>query len=141
MLCLSCVSTSSKKELRDEIVGLDGMAVEFIKTQWGEPDSKRSAAGGQSLTYEGVFIKDEDLFTGENADRFCEVKLNVDAEGLVSDWSYDACEFVNKGTKEQVAEGKTSDEESSDGELEEGREPSVDAAAQDDKLEMLPLTP
>jgi hypothetical protein len=140
LLFLSCVSTSSQKELREEIVGLDGMAVEFIKTQWGEPDSQVPSADGQRLAYEGIFIKDEDPFTGENADRFCEVKLKVDAEGLVTDWSYEACEFVNKEKKEQVAEGVSLDPEPTDGELEQS-DPSADAADPDDKLEMLPLTP
>lgn len=133
LLFLSCVSTNSQSGGREEIIGLEGMAVEFIKTQWGEPDSQFPAAGGQSLAYEDVYIKDEDPFTGENADRFCEVKLKVDAEGLVIDWSYEACEFVNKDRKEQIAGDVQQDSEPS---LDEGKE--VDNS---DKLEILPLNP
>ena len=135
LLFLSCVSTRSQQRGREEIVGLEGMALEFIKTQWGEPDTDLSSAGGQSLAYEGIYIKDEDPFTGENADRICQVQLKVDAEGLVEDWSYEACEFVNKEKKDQIAGGEVSDAD------QENTEPSVDDTAEEDNLEMLPLTP
>lgn len=139
MLCFSCVTTNSnsQKAPREEIIGLEGMSVEFIQAQWGEPDAKFPLAAGQSLKYNNVFVKDEDPFTGENADRNCVIKLEVDAEGLVADWDYEACQSIKMAADEKIAEGSVMDAAA---EGQTGGTVSEDAVDQE-SLEMIPLTP
>ncbi|SMF28427.1 hypothetical protein [Pseudobacteriovorax antillogorgiicola] len=94
MICGAC-ATSSGSAYREEILGLTDMSLEYIMTQWGEPDYKLPKSNGQSVKYESVMSVDEEPLSGELIKKICVANLDINKEGLVEDWGYSDCKDLN----------------------------------------------
>lgn len=113
LVVLACQTTApSPKVYRNEIMGLEGMANSFVKSEWGEPDESAKKDKKETVKYKDVLIQDEDLMTGTIVDRICVVKLELDDEKLVTDWEYENCELKNiagNDGDDQVGDAKKDD--------------------------------
>lgn len=95
-----CVSSGSQDNYRLELNGLEEMSFGYIADKWGKPDYDLPTRSGRVVKYVDILGYDTDPVEGLKKERLCTIRLELDREGIVSDWSYESCR--DKKTGESV---------------------------------------
>jgi hypothetical protein len=109
-LLSACVSSDADQPKRQEMTGLKNMSLEYIQTQWGEPDYNLPRTTGRTVKFEGIESRDEDPVTGDVTVQTCRIRLDIDKEGLVDKWEYEEC--VQQNATAESTESTDSPDES-----------------------------
>lgn len=119
----ACVTSSSRSH-RQEILGLEEMSLEYIQMQWGEPDYDLPRRTGRTVKFEKIHTRDEDPVSNEVTERVCVIRLEIDKDGLVEKWDYEACVDKNPN-KSRTVQGSDDGAETDDFDIEEREAPEL----------------
>jgi hypothetical protein len=92
----SCTSLAPLLDSRErkEMTGLEEMSFEYIKGEWGEPDSLVSSGEKRVVHYKNIRSQDKDPISAQLTLKTCVVKLELDKADLVTAWEYESCQIV-----------------------------------------------
>ncbi len=89
---LACTTAPGiSREERKEMTGLEEMSLEYIQSRWGEPDSQVPKTEGRTVRYKNIRSEDEDPLTRKVQVKFCDVRLELSQELIVTAWEYENC--------------------------------------------------
>lgn len=92
----ACVSSANSdlSSNRQEITGLTEMSIDYIKDVWGQPDYDLPKTKGRLVKFKNVRVLGVNPDTGEEVPQQCTVQLQLNKEGLVSEWEYQECRYI-----------------------------------------------
>ncbi len=79
------------------MTGLEDMALEYIVSVWGPPDAEEKGPKGKVLRYKDIHGRDQDPLHDKVRLKTCIIRLELNAEDLVSSWSYESCRYEEPG--------------------------------------------
>ena len=98
LLLNSCTTTSSTDVLavssgheRKEMTGLEDMSLEYIKSEWGEPDTDEAKGDGRVVRYKNIKSQDLEAVEGDSNVKYCLIRLDLNKALLVTAWEYESC--------------------------------------------------
>jgi hypothetical protein len=78
---------------RQEMTGLEDMALEYIISVWGKPDNEEKNAKGRTIRFKDIKGQDHDPLGEKMRQKTCDIRLEVNAEDLVVSWVYENCRY------------------------------------------------
>ncbi len=97
LLCVlfqsSCATPLLGSRERKEMTGLEEMSLEYLKGEWGDPDSDVATGEKRIVHYKNVRSEDLEPISRQVTVKHCVVKLEINKAEMVSSWEYESCEI------------------------------------------------